>query len=105
MYGHDAEKPRPSLYTKYYRTSDLSHAQLTNQIAEMQVIDTPRCGCLLEIDHLHRKFPYKKCNSQTCFLCLPSQNSAIRKDHFFVRARRGKRRGWYSTALIGKANL
>ena len=20
MYGHDAEKPRPSLYTKYYRT-------------------------------------------------------------------------------------
>ena len=20
MYGHDAEKPRPSVYTKYYRT-------------------------------------------------------------------------------------
>ena len=27
------------------------------------------------------------------------------KDDFFVRARRGKRRGWYSSAIVGKAKL
>ena len=44
MYGHDAEKPRPSLYTKYYHTEHifLSHTYiisycLTNAAVQLNV--------------------------------------------------------------------
>ena len=78
---------------------DLSHAQLTNQIAELEVVRPLVAGDLWEIDHLHRKSSFKKLQFSNLFSMLVVSKQHDSENTTFSFAR-GEGRGGGGTVVL-----